>query len=270
MTAAARKPSGPLKILEWLETHPGSTNTEIAKALGHDPNSTAARTTQLYQGGALSRELSPGLKKSFRYTVKDKNAPHQAPKPDVKKPGPVTVIRPPPAPKPEPPQPAVTPVTPQSTPLEMAMVGLVRSMSDAIFSQLQADLTTRLVGLMATVQLNMKDSPTPEELSTRLSSVLAVSAKPRLKSVFILGLMPTQAGQIVQEFGDCFDLRFWKDEGPDLLRSRAKSSDHTIICTSRMAHSDAELVEAHSPSWEKMFGGLTALRTRLTELYAET
>ena len=89
------------------------------------------------------------------------------------------------------------------------------------------------------------------------------------KRVLIAGLLPQQAGMIQSEFGEVFDLSFWKDESLRALKSRAESAEVTITFTSKIAHAAEDAIKTTSTEYHRCVGGMTSLRDMLTRMYVE-
>lgn len=117
---------------------------------------------------------------------------------------------------------------------------------------LQTDGT--LPDRMARLHVGEWDSPPP---------------KARLKKVLVVGLLPQQAGMISAEFGECFDLRFWKDESHQQLKKSAAAAEYCVAFTSKCAHAATEMIKSVGKDLLVVQGGLTELRAHLTDLYLQ-
>ena len=89
------------------------------------------------------------------------------------------------------------------------------------------------------------------------------------KRVLIAGLLPQQAGMIQSEFGEVFDLAFWKDESLQALKHRAEAAQVTITFTSKIGHAAESAIKATSTEYHRCVGGMTSLRDMLTRMYVE-
>lgn len=89
------------------------------------------------------------------------------------------------------------------------------------------------------------------------------------KRVLIAGLLPQQAGMIQSEFGEVYDLSFWKDESLRALKSRAESAEVTITFTSKIGHAAENAIKATNTEYRRCVGGMTSLRDMLTRMYVE-
>lgn len=88
----------------------------------------------------------------------------------------------------------------------------------------------------------------------------------RLPRVTIVGLLPQQAGLISSEFGQAYDLSFWKEEGIDKLKSLAKNSDHIITFSGKLPHLVENTIRSVNRDFKRVMGGMTELRRALNEL----
>lgn len=66
----------------------------------------------------------------------------------------------------------------------------------------------------------------------------------RLQRLTIVGLLPAQKNAILAEFGNTFDLRFWKDESPHTLKSLTRSSDAVIAMKDWISHGHQDLIKS--------------------------
>ena len=89
------------------------------------------------------------------------------------------------------------------------------------------------------------------------------------KKVLIAGLLPQQAGMIQSEFGEVFDLAFWKDESLQALKHRAEAAQVTITFTSKIGHAAENAIKSTNTEYHRCVGGMTSLRDMLTRMYVE-
>lgn len=86
--------------------------------------------------------------------------------------------------------------------------------------------------------------------------------------VLVVGLLPQQAGLIQTEFGDVFELDFFKEGRPHILSTAVAMSDCTVLMTSKVSHWMSDTVK-RSVRVLYCNGGMSQLRDTLTTLYLE-
>jgi hypothetical protein len=92
--------------------------------------------------------------------------------------------------------------------------------------------------------------------------------RPSKPKVLIAGLLPAQAGMIVDEFGEVFDLRFYMtDENLKKLAKMLPGVDHFITFTSKIEHQTEKTAQSLGIPIIRCSGGMTMLRQKLEELY---
>lgn len=130
-----------------------------------------------------------------------------------------------------------------------------------------------LAGALAARFLDHLQVELTRQANVRLPAIVETASQGHLRAklprVLILGLKPNQAGLIDQEFGNCFDLRFWKDEGITKLDAMARNADHIVAMTGFISHPQ----EAHVKSYRgylRQGGGMDGLRETLTRLYVQS
>jgi predicted transcriptional regulator len=110
-------------------------------------------------------------------------------------------------------------------------------------------------------------SETPVARRPVLHTPVRREETPRQPKVFVIGLIPHQAGIIQSEFHECFDLRFAEADTPaKRLESMANDCDRVIVLTSFISHSTQDAVKKH-PGFERISGGMARLKDRLMELF---
>jgi hypothetical protein len=104
--------------------------------------------------------------------------------------------------------------------------------------------------------------------ATRVAALTGQMCKPtaRAPRVTICGLLPQQAGMISSEFGQHYDLSFWKDESIDRLKSLCKSADHIITFSGKLGHHVENTIKSTNREFKRVMGGMTELRRTLNEL----
>ena len=94
----------------------------------------------------------------------------------------------------------------------------------------------------------------------------------KLPSILIAGIRPSEMHDLILEFRDVLDLRYWKEgEGTAQLTAMARAADTTLVLTMRVGHSDSDIVKANSKNPVFLSGPPSAgLHDKLLELYAMT
>ena len=235
-------------VRSFLKSNPGSTVDQIHEG-------TKVLRTRLYQHLSyhsderrVGRELvkKKGEEGTFKYYLYPVST-------SVPEPEPTPV--PTPVPEPEP-----TPAPVPGLSLDLVLQELVEVLSDTIVAKVVEEVNRKL-------PLKLKES-LPETVTSVQSLKITVEEKPLLQKVLIVGLLPQQAGVITQEFHQCFDLRFFKEGNHHLLKDMARGVDRIILHTNHLGHSTEASIKSLGKEYEYCSGGLTALKNRLTNLYA--
>lgn len=243
-------------ILRYIRQHPGCTNVMIAKDLALDATGVAALTGQMCKptaggGPRLRREphstqRAPGNQPVYVFFATEaaseevqeraraRNAPRSATK---------TALP--------------------------TLDGLIDNIARHIANRIVSG-----VGQHLAVQLSMILPEQPEQqfdLVQYLKEAIVPPAQKqeqvaRLPRVTIVGLLPQQAGLISSEFGQAYDLSFWKEEGIDKLKSLAKNSDHIITFSGKLPHLVENTIRSVNRDFKRVMGGMTELRRALNEL----
>lgn len=233
------------ELLDFLVDNTGATNNEVAAHFNCTSKYAATRTKQLLDTGYTTREPAGRTltgSQIFRNLAKKTVTPAMPKKERLK---------------------AEKPIGER---LEIGGIGeMIQNLSDAIAKQiaasvvvsLQASLTRELASVVpqqAPKQLNLGNLP-PEPPVT----------KPRIG---ILGLLPAQVEAIEREFGDVFDIYYWKEEGSATLKAIGRTSE-IVFVTRWCAHSATETLKSVGAKWRFVEGGLSELKNLLTALYVE-
>ena len=150
------------------------------------------------------------------------------------------------------------------------MTELVKRLADGLASQIAAQV---IVSLQGQLQNQLAAIIPPKVEVPKLPPLIhppsvQEEVKQVKRKVLILGLLPQQAGMISEEFGEVFDLHFWKNESHSMLRNMVRNANSVLYMTGVIGHSDIECVESvHGDKPVPINGGMTGLRTALTTLY---
>ena len=249
------------RIIACVEDHPGATTGQVAEMLQHQRASINPMMSQLAKKGRLTRALlgyTPSNIAFYGYwpataqlsNVQESVSNVQEPTPKARKP-----------------RKAPTPSRTQTNPTTLDLNALVEdhatSLADTLAQQVAAKLKDRLMAQLAT-QLPALAAPPPQ-----IHAPIINEPRANKKKVLIAGLLPQQAGMIQSEFGEVFDLSFWKDESLHALKSRAESAEVTITFTSKIGHAAENAIKTSRTEYHRCVGGMTSLRDMLTRMYVE-
>ena len=236
------------EILEFIRDSGGATNNQIAVRFNVTPAYAATRTKQLFDAGYTTREecgRTVSGSQILMHHVKKSVTPAMPKQERLK---------------------AEKPVGER---LENGGIGeMIQNLSDAIAKQiaasvvvsLQASLTRELASVIP------QHVPPVKQLTLNLANLPEPAViKPR---VGIVGLLPAQIDVIEKEFGDVFEIRYWKDDGVAALKALGRASE-VVLVTKWCNHSATEVLKGVGAKWRFVDGGLTELKTMLTALYVE-
>jgi hypothetical protein len=236
------------ELLSYISGNQGATNNQIAAQFNITPAYAATRTKQLFDTGYTTREecgRTVSGAQILMHHVKTSVTPAMPKQERLK---------------------AEKPVGER---LENGGIGeMIQNLSDALAKQiaasvvvsLQASLTHELASVIP------QHVPPVKQLTLNLANLPEPSViKPR---VGIVGLLPAQTDVIEKEFGDVFEIRYWKDEGFVALKALGRASE-VVLVTKWCNHSATETLKSVGAKWRFVDGGLTELKTMLTALYVE-
>jgi len=130
------------------------------------------------------------------------------------------------------------------------------SLSESQLEKL-ADMVARKLGHMLKLALPAEEV-----------KALAVEVK-RPKKLLIIGLLDSQIAPLKKEFEGCFDIKSWKEESFQYLKTSAEAAD--IIMTTRyMSHSATAVIKKHSAKVKPFVGrhSTKSIIEFLTTLYS--
>lgn len=240
------------QIMQIIQATPGVTTAQVAKQLGCPRDQANALMRGLWKQGRVTREEAgrtiTNLPFYGYYTTPAPNVKN--PSPNVRKPRKVYT-------------PSRTQTNAASLDLNALVENLATSLADTLAQQVAAKLKDKLMAQLAT-QLPALAAPPPQ-----IHAPIINEPKVSKKRVLIAGLLPQQAGMIQSEFGEVFDLTFWKDESLQALKHRAEAAQVTITFTSKIGHAAESAIKATSTEYHRCVGGMTSLRDMLTRMYVE-
>lgn len=114
-----------------------------------------------------------------------------------------------------------------------------------------------------------------DELAPSPTSAPAVKKEtpgpPKLRRVAIVGLHPNQVPHIKKEFEEVFDLRFVNvdDAKGSAFKNSMSYCDHVFTIVNFISHSVEEAVKASGAPFSRVVGGMSTLRTALTDLWVK-
>ena len=240
------------QIMQIIQATPGVTTAHAAKQLGCPRDQANALMRSLWRQGRVTREEVGRTPTNLPfYGYYPLNAPNvKSTVPNVRKPR-------------KAPNPSRTQSNPATLDLNALVENLATSLADTLAQQVAAKLKDKLMAQLAT-QLPALAAPPPQ-----IHAPIINEPKVSKKRVLIAGLLPQQAGMIQSEFGEVFDLSFWKDESLHALKSRAESAEVTITFTSKIGHAAENAIKTTSTEYHRCVGGMTSLRDMLTRMYVE-
>jgi hypothetical protein len=152
--------------------------------------------------------------------------------------------------------------------LEIGGIGeMIQNLSDAIAKQIAASVVVSLQASLTRELASVVPQQAPKQLTLNLGNLPPEPPviKPRIG---ILGLLPQQVEVIEREFGDVFNINYWKEEGSSALKTIARSSE-IVFVTRWCSHSATETLKSVGAKWRFVEGGLSELKNLLTALYVE-
>lgn len=243
------------QIEAFVAANPGVTSGTVAAHLSIARNRAGASLQYLFKHGRLHRELGGTTITNVPfYTYYPAN--HKPSENVVKASGNGTKRR-------KAPTPSRTQPNAAALDLNALVETLATSLADTLAQQVAAKLKDRLMAQLAT-HLPALAAPPPQ-----IHAPIINEPKVSKKRVLIAGLLPQQAGMIQSEFGEVFDLSFWKDESLHALKSRAESAEVTITFTSKIGHAAENAIKTSRTEYHRCVGGMTSLRDMLTRMYVE-
>ncbi len=238
------------ELLDFLVDNMGATNNEVAEqfncTLGYD----ATRTKQLFDDGYTTREPTGRTltgSQILKHFAKRSVTPTMPKKERLK---------------------AEKPVGER---LEIGGIGgigeMIQNLSDAIAKQIAASVVVSLQASLTRELASVVPQQAPKQLTLNLGNLPPEPPviKPRIG---ILGLLPAQVEVIEREFGDVFNLLYWKEEGSSALKAIGRTSE-IVFVTRWCAHSATETLKSVGAKWRFVEGGLSELKNLLTALYVE-
>ncbi len=87
--------------------------------------------------------------------------------------------------------------------------------------------------------------------------------------VLVVGMLPSQAGEISSSLGLVFKLRFWKDESTQRLRNLCSTCDVAYLMTKFVSHSAQIIVKRYAADVRFANGGVSDTTRLLNALYEE-
>lgn len=141
---------------------------------------------------------------------------------------------------------------------------LSTALSELVVQAISEKLTAKLHNKTVSRLEDAIDSMLPKEVASIEEDA---AERMKLSSVVIVGLLPEQENMIKDEFKDCFRLRFWKDGNPKSLREISGNADHILTFVDKIGHKHEDAIVAAGRKPDRVTGGMSSLRKRLTEIY---
>ena len=235
------------ELLDFLVDNMGATNNEVAAHFNCTSKYAATRTKQLLDTGYTTREPAGRTltgSQIFRNLAKKSVTPTMPKKERLK---------------------AEKPVGER---LEIGGIGeMIQNLSDAIAKQIAASVVVSLQASLTRELASVVPQQAPKQLTLNLGNLPPEPpvTKPRIG---ILGLLPAQVEVIEREFGDVFNLHYWKEEGSAILKAIGRTSE-IVFVTRWCSHGATETLKGVGAKWRFVEGGLSELKSLLTALYVE-
>ena len=242
------------ELLAAIRNTDKATNAALAAKFGCTTASMATRTKQLFDKGYVTREIvgrTPTGIDIYGYKA------HNGVTPTMNKRERLTTVR----------QRRDNGKTSQSDDITSMIQNIGNALAKQIVAQVALSLQPLLQRELAQV-IPQQPVEIPQLDVKALISTQTAPKRERLSTVGIVGLLPQQAGLIATEFGEVFDLRFWKNESNSSLKSMGIACE-VVLCTKWCSHSTTETLASVGANWRKVTGGMNELRTTLTALYVE-
>lgn len=282
------------QVRQYIKTHPGKTNRQVAEALGTSPQMVATATLHDFKKERMVREVvGQTAARVDIYAYYDvENAPaHLLAGLPTRSSAQETVV-----------SSQETVVSRRKTKVKAVKVegldALVEQLATTLADQVAAQFKVRLLAQLSGMTLPAVQAPVMPKVSAPVVAPVmpkaepttvygpltavpparpmvihapepAFESAPRKHKVLIVGLLPQQAGMISMEFSDALDLSFWKDESTSQLRNSARAADVVVLFTSKISHSHLETVKSVQTKVKQCPGGMTALRDMLTNIFVE-
>lgn len=245
------------ELLAAIRKNDKATNTALAAEFGCTPAYMATRTKQLFDKGYTTREIvGRTTNGSDIYGYKA----HHLVTPTMNKRERLTTVR----------QQRDNGKTSQSAQSD-DITSMIQNIGNALAKQIVAQVAINLQPLLQRELAQVIPQQPVEIPQLDVKTLISTQTAPkreRLPTVGIVGLLPQQAGLIATEFGEVFDLRFWKNESNSSLKSMGIACE-VVLCTKWCSHSTTETLASVGANWRKVTGGMNELRTTLTSLYVE-
>jgi hypothetical protein len=243
------------QILDYIQMHPNSLAKDIAAAFGMRQTSMSARLLKFYTQGRLTRAPEKiGLTgvTTYRYSFASTDTTYQKARKTTR-----DNVKPSPA---------------KSDPIniEEGLKAVADSLVDALMGMVRARLVEQVGQIVQDVPVVSKVNA--EELLARVRPPALAAPVSKLRPILIIGLLPRQKGEIVKDFHDVFDMRFWNDNenSQEQLRKGLEFADKVLLHTAHCSHSTQDTIRQKASS-KLVFvsGAVSAMKDVLTSLYVE-
>lgn len=240
-------------IVDFIKSHPGTTNADISVAIGITSQQASGFTSYIIKqpkfgitAKVVSRTLSNVPINGFYHKASD-----NVPKASDNVPKATTA--------PEIVEAAAKPRKAKPSFLD----SMIDELAASIAAQLAGKVKTRLIAELE--RFTPTTAPAPEIQVAELLGKLALPAPApastkRLPKVGVVGLLPIQAGEISAEFGASMDLTFWDGGDHSALKSMAKNCDVVFIHTRHARHSWDQTLQSHGTNIQRVTGGVSNLK----------
>lgn len=248
------------KVIRYVAGHPKCNSADVAADLHLDKQAVMTILWKLtnLEDAPIIKEQNPVKKNQWVYSGAKVQAPPKPtlPVPEVRS---VAVTAPAEAPQPD-----------AFDKLADELVASVTPVIQRVADQLVAGFRLKI---RAAVRAGLR-AAVVEEVDLAAKSVEAIVQEaiapvgPR-KKVLVVGLISNQMSLIEQEFGDELDISFAGADELQRIQTAAKQVDAVFEMTKFISHSTEGAIRKVNANLVRVPGGMTNLRTALTEFYVE-
>ena len=232
-------------VLKALEMGPqnGMTSKMVGMQLGITPSSASARLSALARAGMVAKSSPINQQRAFLWSIPKKRTDSMLSTAEISK--------------------LVEDMIAErlnSQLSESQIATMVKNEVAAALNKMEGEL----IKLITAVGNNYM---TPAAAVTELHSKIMPMPikKPRIA---IIGLLPRQEREILKDFGDSIEFRFFRpdDDNSATLKTKIASSDAVLVMIKFISHKLSALAKGHK-CYIPINGGLSELGDKITDLY---
>lgn len=250
-------------VLQRLREAPGSTNVQLAAFFGKTVGLMATKMKQYYDAGYIMRTEGPrsitGVQSYLYYALDGVvGRPKQERVRIAKQVGAKVPER------------ALSQApTPQIGPLDSIVNELANATTQQVFERVRRNLSDGIHNMLLTAK--PVEVPTFQVDYTPICTVTQPPVdptKPVLPKVGVAGMLPVQAGAIVERLGNKLDLTFWSaDDAYAKLKTMAASCDVIFLHTRHISHATDNYLQACNAKIIRVVGSTSAMVERIQQYF---